>query len=48
MTGGSGQGAAGRGLFLLTVNIAVFCVAAEMLALATFYYQHGWLFYIDP
>jgi hypothetical protein len=37
-----------RTLLLLTVNIAVFCVAAEMLALAIFYYQHGWLFYVDP
>ena len=37
-----------RTLLLLTVSVAVFCVAAEMLALAIFYYQHGWLFYIDP
>ena len=35
-------------LRLLVVNVAVFCIAAEVLALAIFYYQHGWVFYLDP
>ena len=35
-------------LVVILVNIVVFCVAAEALALVVFYYQHGWLFYIDP
>jgi hypothetical protein len=37
-----------RTLLLLLVNVAVFCVAAELLALGIFYYEHGWLFYLDP
>ena len=37
-----------RALLLLIVNVAIFCVAAEVLALGIFYYQHGWLFYVDP
>jgi hypothetical protein len=37
-----------RALLVVLVNIAVFCIAAELLALGIFYYQHGWLFYIDP
>ena len=35
-------------LLLVLVNLAVFCIAAEVLALVIFYYQHGWLFYLDP
>ena len=35
-------------LVVVLVNVLVFCVAAEALALVIFYYQHGWLFYIDP
>jgi hypothetical protein len=35
-------------LVVVLVNVLVFCVAAEALALIIFYYQHGWLFYIDP
>jgi hypothetical protein len=37
-----------RALLLAAVNVAVFCIVAELLALAVFYYQHGWLFYLDP
>jgi hypothetical protein len=37
-----------RALWVVIVNIAVFCAAAELLALVIFYYQHGWLFYLDP
>ena len=37
-----------RGLRLLAINVLVFCIAAEAIALGTFYYQHGWLFYLDP
>src|ERR1051325_11477253 len=37
-----------RALILGAVNIAVFCVVAELVALGIFYYQHGWLFYLDP
>ena len=37
-----------RALQLLAVNVAVFCIVAELAALGIFYYQHGWLFYIDP
>ena len=33
---------------VLAVNVAVFCIAAEALALGIFYYEHGWLFYVDP
>ena len=37
-----------RALSLVAINVLVFLVAAEVLALAVFYYQHGWLYYIDP
>jgi len=37
-----------RSGLLLLVNVVVFCLAAELLALGIFYYQHGWLFYLDP
>jgi len=37
-----------RWTFVFVVNVAVFCVFAELLALGIFYYEHGWLFYIDP
>jgi hypothetical protein len=37
-----------RALVLVVVNVAVFCVLAELLALGIFYYEHGWLFYLDP
>ena len=32
----------------LVVSAVVFCLAAELLALGIFYYEHGWLFYLDP
>ena len=35
-------------LLVVVVNLAVFCIAAEVFALVIFYYQHGWLFYLDP
>ena len=37
-----------RALILGAVNVAVFCLVAELAALGVFYYQHGWLFYLDP
>ena len=37
-----------RALALVAVNVVVLCIAAELLALAIFGYQHGWLFYVDP
>jgi len=37
-----------RTVILLAVNGAVFFVLAEIVGLAVFYYQHGWLFYADP
>lgn len=37
-----------RTLILLTINVALFCAFAELIGLGVFYYQHGWLFYIDP
>jgi hypothetical protein len=37
-----------RALRVVVVNGAIFCVVAEVLALGIFYYQHGWLFYVDP
>ena len=37
-----------RFLLLLLINVAIFCAAAELLALGIFYFQHGWLFYLDP
>jgi hypothetical protein len=33
---------------LVAINVAVFVVAAELIALGVFYYQTGWLYYIDP
>jgi len=33
---------------LLLVNLVVLVVAAEAVSLAVYYYQHGWLFYLDP
>jgi hypothetical protein len=33
---------------LLVVNVLVFLVAAELIALGVFYYQTGWLYYVDP
>jgi hypothetical protein len=33
---------------LLVVNVIVFAVVAELIALAVFYYQTGWLYYVDP
>jgi hypothetical protein len=37
-----------RVVSLLVVNLVVFAVAAEVIALGVFYYQTGWLFYLDP
>ena len=37
-----------RALRVVVVNGAIFCVVAEVLALGIFYYEHGWLFYVDP
>jgi hypothetical protein len=37
-----------RALFLLVINVALFCALAEIAALGIFYVQHGWLFYLDP
>lgn len=37
-----------RALLLVAVNVVVFCLVAELIALAVFYYDHGWLFYVDP
>ena len=37
-----------RVLLLLIVNVAIFCIVAELVALGVFYFQHGWLFYLDP
>jgi hypothetical protein len=37
-----------RLVFLLAVNLLVFLVAAELIALGVFYYQTGWLYYLDP
>jgi hypothetical protein len=37
-----------RALLVVVVDVAIFCVAAELLALGIFYYEHGWLFYVDP
>lgn len=37
-----------RALLLLLVNLVTFCALAEGLGLLVFYYQSGWLFYIDP
>ncbi len=37
-----------RFIGILAVNVIVFCVLAEVVGLVVFYYQHGWLFYVDP
>jgi len=37
-----------RRTLVFVVNVAVFFVAAELLALGIFYSDHGWLFYLDP
>src|SRR5207249_1748117 len=37
-----------RAALLLLVNVAIFCALAEVIALGLFYFQHGWLFYLDP
>ena len=37
-----------RALRLAVVNLVIFFVTAELLALGIFYYEHGWLFYVDP
>ena len=37
-----------RALVVAAANVAIFCAFAELLALGIFYYQHGWLFYVDP
>ena len=33
---------------LLVINLLVFVAAAELIALAIFGYQTGWLYYVDP
>jgi hypothetical protein len=33
---------------LVVINVTVLVVAAELVALAVFYYQTGWLYYVDP
>jgi hypothetical protein len=33
---------------LLVINLLVFAAAAELIALAVFGYQTGWLYYVDP
>jgi hypothetical protein len=37
-----------RVVSLLLINIVVFVVAAEAIALGVFGYQTGWLYYVDP
>ena len=37
-----------RAVTLLVVNLVVFVVAAEVIALAVFGFQTGWLYYVDP
>ena len=37
-----------RAASLLVINIVVFVVAAEAIALGVFGYQTGWLYYFDP
>jgi hypothetical protein len=37
-----------RAVTLLVVNLVVFVVAAELIALAVFGFQTGWLYYVDP
>jgi hypothetical protein len=37
-----------RAVTLLVVNLVVFVIAAELVALAVFGFQTGWLYYVDP
>ena len=37
-----------RAVAVSAVNVIVLCVVAELVSLAVFYYQHGWLFYLYP
>ena len=37
-----------RAASLFVINLAVFAVVAEVIGLAVFYYQAGWLYYVDP
>ena len=37
-----------RVVSLLVVNLVVFVAAAELIALAVFVLQTGWLYYVDP
>jgi hypothetical protein len=37
-----------RAVSLVVINAVVFLIAAELIALGVFYYQTGWLYYLDP
>src|SRR5688572_11990982 len=37
-----------RAVTLFVVNLCVFVAAAELIALAVFGFQTGWLYYVDP
>ena len=37
-----------RAASLFVINLTVFAVVAEVIGLAVFYYQTGWLYYVDP
>lgn len=37
-----------RVVVLVVGNLVVLCVAAELTALGVYYFQHGWLFYLNP
>src|SRR6185295_9664611 len=37
-----------RAASLLVINIVIFVVVAEAIALGVFGYQTGWLYYVDP
>ena len=37
-----------RALKIIAVNLLVFLVAAELLALGVYYFQTGWLYYLNP
>src|SRR5262245_31654084 len=37
-----------RRTLVFVANVVVFFASAEVLALGIFYYDHGWLFYLDP
>lgn len=37
-----------RVVVLLIGNLVVLCVAAEVTGLGVYYFQHGWLFYLNP